>query len=276
MKRPHINKRRSLSEPEPLPVDPTPFNVLEHGARYRRQQENECLPNGMRHILFILDTSGSIRETNFNRITAALSTLVLLFCRPIKIAVMTFDHEYFVEFCFNCFENTCTGRYDAGVAIRSINYTRYDGTGTRWTHTAGAAQCVCNFMLSETCGLSLTANCIDVVFITDGRSNDPNHDVCSEIRCLHNRFGVNTFAIGIGYVNITELECIVNHDIGPGQFHLFNFLSFNEFHNKMQEMIHRLMIPASSDSDPYTCIDPEVSGGGTDEVPCTTPVYNHL
>ena len=181
---------------------------------------------------------------------------------------MTFDHEYYVEFCFDCFENTCGGRADTFNSIISINYDRNDGI--QYTHTAGAAQCVCDFMLSNTCGLVPTASCIDVVFITDGRSNDPNHDVCSEIRCLHNRFGVNTFAIGIGNAYMPELECIVDHNVGPGQFHLFNFLSFDDFHGKILEIIGKLSTPVGSGGDPYVCVDPEASGGGTESA-CPVP-----
>ena len=72
MKRPHINSRHSTAEPEPLPVDPTPFNAMQHGARYRRQ-DNTCHPNGIQHILFVLDTSGSVREHNFYKVTTALT-----------------------------------------------------------------------------------------------------------------------------------------------------------------------------------------------------------
>ena len=192
LKRPHVNRRRSTAEPEPLPINPTPFNAMQHGARYRRQQDNSCHPDGIQHILFVLDVSGSVGEYNFHRVTAALSDLVLLFCRPIKIAVMSYDHEYFIEFCFNCFENTCAGRIATASAIENINY--YHGDGTRYTHTGGAAQCVCDVILTPSCGLDPAANCVNVVFITDSQSNDPNRDVCNDIRCLHNRFGVNTFA----------------------------------------------------------------------------------
>ena len=254
MKRPHTYRRHSAAEPEPLHINPIPFNVFEHGARYRRQNTN-CHPDGTQHILFILDTSGSIGRNEFNRVTAALSTLMTLFCKPIKVAVMTFNHEYYVEFCFNCFDNTCSGRLDAGTAIRSINYRG------GWTHTGGAAKCVCDFMLTQACGVDPAANCIDVVFITDGQSNDPNRNVCDDIRCLHNRFGVNTYAIGItNNVDQDELECIVDNAVGPGQFHLFNFNSFNEFQTTLNEILVVLTTP-NPNGNAYTCIDPQTAAG---------------
>lgn len=262
MRKPRINQRRSAPEPEPLSIDPTPFNVLEHGARYRRQES--CQPDGIQNILFVLDTSGSVSETEFNRVTSVLSDLVLFFCKPIKIAVMTFDHEYFVEFCFNCFQNTCTGRLDMRNAFLAIVYGA-NRSGTRFTHTGGAAKCVCDVILTPSCGLDPASSCIDVVFITDGRSNDPNRDICTDVLCLHNRFGVNTFALGIENANMAELECITDDDnnIGGDAFHLFDFDTFDEFFEIFQELIGVLQMGGTGpNGDPYVCIDPQ-EGVGT-------------
>ncbi|CAI8040328.1 Integrin alpha-X [Geodia barretti] len=247
LKRPINRQRRSTAEPEPLPFKPTQFNMTEHGHRYRRQ--SRCGPNSTQYILFVLDTSGSVGKSEFDRATAVLSELVLFFCHPIKIAVMTFDHEYFVEFCFDCFDNTCGGRVNAGDAISSINYG-YSRSGTRWTHTAGAALCVCDFMLTEICGVPVASDCIDVVFITDGRSNDPNLNVCDEIACLHDRYGVTTYAIGIANAYQQQLECISNAD--PDFFHLFNFFDFDEFEDTFHELVDRLQ--NATTGDPYVCI----------------------
>ena len=243
---------------------------MEHGARYRRQQDSTCHPDGIQHILFVLDRSGSIGEAEFNRVTATLGNLVPLFCKPIKIAMMTFDHEYFEEFCFDRFDNTCAGRANAADAISCINYNLNDGT--RYTHTAGAIDCVCDYMLSfDNCGLPLDATCIDVIFITDGQSNDPNRDVCVEshsddMLCLHNIFQgvVNTFAIGIANANEDELQCINNN---VGESYLFNFLSFSDFEMQFRNAIGKLIGDTNADGDPYVCIDPKetASGVGTDE-----------
>ena len=206
----------------------------------------------MQHILFVLDTSGSIPEATFNMVTSVLSNLVLFFCNPIKISVMTFDHEYYVEFCFNCYDNTCAGRLAARTAMTNIDYD-FNRSGTRYTHTGGAAQCVCDFMLDLTCGLPPTANCIDVIFLTDGRSNDPNRNVCQDIRCLHNRFGVTTYAIGIANALQSELECISDAD--PGEYHLFNFDTFDQFNATFHQLVDVLLSGAVSPSgEPYVCI----------------------
>ena len=243
---------------------------MEHGARYRRQQDSTCHPDGIQHILFVLDRSGSIGETEFKKVTATLSMLVALFCKPIKIAMMTFDHEYFEEFCFDHFDNTCGGRADAALAISCINYNLNDGTGVRYTHTAGAIDCVCDHMLSfDNCSLPLDATCIDVIFITDGLSNDPNRDVCVESRsddmlCLHNNIifqgVVNTFAIGIANAHEPELQCINNN---AGESYLFNFRSFDDFEMQFQKAMSKLaMGDTNADGDPYVCIDPKETSPG--------------
>lgn len=116
-------------------------------------------------------------------------------------------------------------------------------------------------MLSPTCGVDPVANCIDVVFLTDGESNDPSRDVCSDIRCLHNRFGVNTFAIGIDDASLPELECISDAD--PGEYHLFNFLEFDDFYDLFRELVQELVTAAANPTSQYTCIDAQ-GGLGTD------------
>ena len=260
MKQLSPKRRSSTDEPEILPTDPTPFNIIEHGARYRRQAQCQLGPDGFHYLLFVLDSSGSIGITNFNRTVALLSQLTPLFCLPIKIAVMTFDHEYFAEFCFDAYDNTDLGRFQASEAVNNIQYIREgQENSTRWTHTAGAAQCVCNYMLTDACGLPVSAGCIDVVFLTDGRSNDPVLNVCDEIRCLHTRMGVNTFAIGIGDHFMEELQCIANTNLGLDDYHVFDFLSFDEFEEEFQGLLRLLRNPLSNTQ--YRCISPATDLG---------------
>ena len=172
--------------------------------------------------------------------TSLFGQLPHYFCKPIKIAVMTFDHEYFVEFCFDKFENTEAGRMKAGEAISYIPYIRKGQENeTRWTHTAGAARCACDYMLTPTCGLPPAADCIDVVFITDGQANNPSHDICTDIRCLHNRRGVNTYVIGIGNPQELQLGCMVEHNL----LDLFNFPTFMELEVKLKSLLNVLKPP---------------------------------
>ena len=225
---------------------PVDFNWEEHHMRFRRQftEPSQCQPNGTQYVLFLLDTSGSIGEVAFRRETEAISKLIRLFCKPIKVAVMTFDHEFNLEFCFNCHDNTCTSRATAAQAIRDIMYR--GGS----THTAGATKCACNLLLSETCGLDTRANCISVVYITDGYSNDPILEICKEVSCLHNRFGVSTVAIGINNFNETEIQCIVN---GSHPISKFAYTNFEEFETSINTILDRLIDPHSQGQPHREC-----------------------
>ena len=252
---PQTNKQNAKFEPDPLPVDPAPFKIEEHGSRYRRRTKDNC---DIQHILLVLDTSGSVGEDNFNRVTSVLSDLITLFCKPVKLAVMTFDHEYYMEFCFDQYDSTSQGRISAGDAVRSIPYFRphWSLDETRWTHTAGAVQCVCNYTLSPSCGLSPEAECVDVIFFTDGRANDPALDICEEIRCLHRRTGVDTFALGVGSYDLLKMECYAENDLPLDNYHLFNFETFDELYEQFQLVLERLQQPFAADSSsPYICAD---------------------
>ena len=205
----------------------------------------------------MLDTSGSIGRNNFEEITSTLARLVSHFCKPIRVGVMTFNNEYYVVFCFDSFDNTCNGRSSVGDAISQANYRG------GLTHTGGAVQCACDSMLSTTCGLPPGANCVDVVIITDGRSNGPR-PVCDRVRCLHDHYGVNTFVIGIGSVNQTELDCISNDTSDPPdptRFNLFNLNSFAEFQSTFNQMIRLLRTKDPLTNRKYQCVDPQTALG---------------
>ena len=243
-----MKRRQSDDEPEPLLVDPTPFNVYEHGSRYRRSRRDNCREQ---NILFVLDTSGSIGQSTFNRVTALLGDLVPLFCKPIRVAAMTFNRQPFSEFCFNDYDNSAYGRGQTGAAMRSIHYR--GGS----TFTAEAARYACNHMLSSTCGLPIDAGCIDVIFLTDGRANDPSLDICTEIQCLHNRIDVDTFAIGVGNYDTLRLGCYGENDLDLGEYHIFDFANFTQLEQELLIVKQKLLDTALFGGE-YNCTSPGV------------------
>ena len=245
-----------ITEFEQLPIDPKPFNLVEHKARYRR--DDHC---PLQHILFVLDTSGSIGEDDFNTVTTVLGSLVPLFCKPIKIAAMTFDHEYYVEFCFDEYDNSALGRYLAGEALWSIPYIRPGQSwGSRYTHTAGAAQCVCDYIFRDRgCGIGSTAApCVDVVFFTDGHANDPVQNVCETVQCLHDIRNVNTYTISVGNPYQLKLDCMEENNLRLDEYHLFNFKSISDLENQLNLIIHRLITNPISYECASTFSDPRV------------------
>ena len=103
-------------------LNPLPFDWSEHGPRLRSKRQTTCGDQSVQHVLFVLDTSGSIGTTQFTRMKNALSKLPGLFCKQVKFAVITFSTFVHREFCFNCFENTLFGRSGVSNAIKNITY----------------------------------------------------------------------------------------------------------------------------------------------------------
>ena len=239
---------------------PIPFDRFEHGPRFRQRRQAQC-NNRVQNVLFVLDTSGSIGPSQFNRVKIAVANLTTLFCKQVQLALITFSSTVNLEFCFDCFQNTYSGRQDAQSAIKSAPYR---GGGT---NTAGTARCICEDLIHSSCGidpgpiLTLSPACVDVVFITDGKSNDRDLDVCQEVRCLHNRYGVNTYAIGINSGNgfqptydQAELECIDHYS---DAISAFNYESFSDFEDSIRSITRRLLhaLPSS----PESCYTPDAS-----------------
>ncbi len=118
--------------------DPVPFSIREHGHRFRRNI-NKCGLDDVQHVLFVLDTSGSIGSANFKKMIDVIASLTTLFCEKIKLAVLSYDHEFYLEFCFNCF-----GPNDILEQLETIRNIPYRGGGTS---TGAAAKCVCDELL---------------------------------------------------------------------------------------------------------------------------------
>ena len=223
------DKRSQKLVPKNSGMNPRPFVWENDHIRFRRMHKNQyCAPTDVHYILFLLDTSGSIGRDTFNRMTKAIGDISHYFCKQVQVALMTFSHDIHLEFCFNCHDNDPQGRAKLNQTIQNIQYRG------GMTHTAGAARCACSHVLQSRCGLPINAGCLDVVFITDGNSNDPSLQICDEVRCLH-RHARNTFAMGIGNTNPTEINCIA--EATSNQFNIFGFRDFDEFERVLAQAI---------------------------------------
>lgn len=213
---------------------------------------NECQ---LRSMIFVMDTSGSIGPTNFQKMTNAIANFVPLLCDNMKIAIISYSRNIRVEFCFNCYnlcnnETDCfTDRYNVVSAIRGIQYR--GGS----THTGVASRCVSDYILdpSSDCGADVSSNCLDIIYVTDGRSNGPLRypQTCMEATCLRNHPDwcgkVNTYAIAIGSgVNREEINCITQND----EDSVFNVDDFAQFEQLIQTASNKLN---DTNSD-YLCV----------------------
>ena len=274
----HINIHSSNAELEPEPDNPIPFDMLKHGHRYRRGYDRECRES--QYILFVLDTSASISNDSFEMMTTAIGCLVPLFCNPIKVAVLTFARNFYMEFGFDCplFNgNTCQDRKNIAAAIAAINYRRGPAT-----YTGGVIQCVdelltnrqiANFNINE------DTRCLDVVFITDGQSNGPL-DVCHEMsdsRLLSSSLKIRVHAIGIdNNVNHSEIACLTTNE--KHGYNLF-FKDFNVFIAALNGIVDDLTkhrATNGTDVDPYICIDSDIEPVEDSNPQCIADACNEI
>ena len=271
-------------EPRSLPVNPIPFDFAKHHSRFRRQSKegSACLrEDGIRHVLFMLDTSASINETDFKNMIPSLGKLVRHFCNPIRIATLVFNHEQHLKFCFDCYDNNCAGRIEAQNAIQSIRYR------AGLTHTAAATRCACETVLTPACGFITDADeraCLDVVYITDGQSNDPVLDVCETVKCLNNmgNTDLSIYVFGLGNeVNYDELNCIgsIRNDstgyINQYVNRIFQQVSFPEFSQAIEALTNTFENPPIGiDISEYDCItsNPNVDGVSGQDCNYTSPM----
>lgn len=166
-----------------------------------------------RYILFILDSSGSIGETNFNKMKEILSKLLPLFCKENKFAVMSYGAKIERNICFSCDQGK-EHNLKFSRALKSIKY--HKGAFTR---SGDAIMCACNYMLTKGCGYENEADSItDVIFITDGHYNK-GENPCFAARCFTEKVNVVSIAIG-NSVDYDELGCIEG-DNRPAS-HIFN------------------------------------------------------
>lgn len=222
----------------------------------RRDVERKC-DNETQYILFLFDTSGSISLDDFELMKESFSDLIPLFCKPVKVAMMTFDDQFKLEFCFDCFDNDCSGRNETAKAIRAMTHRR------GYTYTAGATKCACRELLNRRCGLPSDASCIDVVYVTDGRSNDYLYDrslsVCDAVQCLRERTAINTYAIGVGNYDQAELKCIADVSSNSSVFRFNNVTDLTE--HLLQVVVLLMPTPGNNNAihRKYACVNPQNS-----------------
>ena len=225
----HVGDSGNILKDSSTPIS---FEWKTYDSYFRQRRETQCGNDDTQYVLFILDSSGSIEQDDFIKMKEAVAKLVPLFCKKIETALISFSSNIKLEYCFDCFRNTIYGRKEASEAIKQAEYLG------DYTYTAATARCVCENILDSSCGISSTPECLDVIFITDGRSNDPTLQICEEIKCLHNKAGVNTYAIGIGGYDPNELECIDNSSDKFGMFEYQTFQKFYESIENVYELIY--------------------------------------
>ena len=221
-------------------------------AIHERRRRQAC-PSGTRHVLFIVDTSGSIGRTTFNKVRDLLASISEKLCDRLRVAMMTYSDDINLEFCFNCY----TDRREIFTAIQRVQYR--GGA----THTTDATKCACQTMLTTGCGLHngrYTPN-IDIVYLTDGKHNGPcRRNLNSELQCFHRRSNINTYAIAIGNAALASVQAIENPR-DSGDSHIFNVDDFDDLQEVFRLILLILNTRNSNGQPVYTCFSHDMPCG---------------
>ena len=85
---------------------------------HERRRRQACPNTDTRQVLFVVDTSGSIGESTFNKVRDLLASISENLCDHLRVAMITYSHNINLEFCFKCH----TDRRDIFSAIRRVRY----------------------------------------------------------------------------------------------------------------------------------------------------------
>ena len=255
----HSEGKRSLEDEEQVTFIKTPelqgldaavpvelFNMEERVKTIHERRRRQACPNtDTRQVLFVVDTSGSIGGSTFNKVRDLLASISEKLCDHLRVAMMTYSDNINLEFCFKCH----TDRRDIFNAIRRV---RYRGGAT---HTTDATKCACQTMLTEGCGLPYgphTPN-IDIVYLTDGKHNGPcKSNLKNELRCFHSQPNINTYAIAIGNTTLESVEAIENPQ-SSGASNIFNVDDFDDLQEVFKLILQILNIKGPDGKPQYTC-----------------------
>ena len=198
-----------------------PFDLdkeLSHIKAHRQKRQGANKKD--KYVLYILDSSGSIGGTDFYNMTNVMAEFSLFYCSGTKIAAMSYSDTVYKNYCFNCDQTNTFTRYKA---IKSISYLGHT------TASGDAIQCACDYMLNSPCGFprvrGKNAPELDIIFITDGRSNR-GKNVCTAAKCWSSFYNINVLPIGVGnMVDYRELDCIKGNTVsGISSFCLRDYL----------------------------------------------------
>ena len=201
-------------------IIPMPFDMDEKLSQIKaHRQKRQGTNKKDKYVLYILDSSGSIKGTDFTDMTNVMAEFSLFYCSGTKIAAMSYSDIVYKNYCFNCDQTNIIKRYQAINSIRYLGQT---------TASGDAIQYACDYMLNSPCGFPRTSGQnapeVDVIFITDGKSNH-GKNVCTAAECWSSFYNINVFPIGIGNkVNYQELNCIKGNTVnGVSSFCLRDF-----------------------------------------------------
>ena len=159
--------------------------------------ENRCICSTVQDVVFVIDTSGSIRADHFQLIRnfTANVTMELINRFPSSaVGVILFNNSAHIEF-------NLTAHTNLSSLLSAINELPYNGGGT---DTAEALSLLLDTVQNGELGLR-NNSLNSAIVITDGRSSDPLA-TRSAVNDLHASKIFDVYSVGVGGADNTELQ----------------------------------------------------------------------
>ncbi|XP_051466192.1 collagen alpha-4(VI) chain-like [Apus apus] len=186
-------------------------------------QQTACRKGTLADVVFLVDTSTSIGQENFQKVKNFLSTLVLSLdvgLDVIRIGLAQYSNETYQEFLLNQYLKS-----DVLEQIENLPYRSGE------PYIGRALDVVNEVYFTEPAGSRAKSYVPQVtILITGGVSND---EVELPARKLRNR-GISLYVVGIGVQNATELQQIASK---PFAKYLYSTGSFGD----LQDLSRRLL-----------------------------------
>ncbi|MEQ2222730.1 hypothetical protein ILYODFUR_029428 [Ilyodon furcidens] len=221
--RPHSQHVHSVSDFTALQgisqnIVQTLCTTVEEVKRQLLQVSQECANASMADIVFLVDGSSSIGLANFQQVRLFLRSVVLgLDIGPdkVRVGLAQFSTEPYKEFLLKEY-------LEAPSLLNAIDKFPYRTGGTQ---TGKAIDFLISQYFTEEAGSRASQRVPQIaVVITDGDSTDNVEEPAQRLR----QQGVIVFAIGVGKVNLEELENIANQPSQRFLFTIDNFLALQK------------------------------------------------
>nr|XP_015212362.1 PREDICTED: collagen alpha-6(VI) chain-like isoform X2 [Lepisosteus oculatus] len=196
--------------------------TVEESKRQTLQVSKECRQATAADIVFLVDGSTSIGETNFNEVRNFLYTFVEgldVGLNKVRVGLAQYSDEVYQEFLLNKYSD----KQDILEQMQNLQYR------TGGTNTGKALEFLRTQYFTEEAGSRATLGIPQVVIvITDGVSADEVREPAKKLR-----ENVTVFVVGIGVAAYDELQEIANRPSDKFLFNIDNFEALNQLSSSL-------------------------------------------
>ena len=194
--------------------------------------------------MFVLDSSGSIGSTNFQKMRNFVNKVVNdLEIGPTRtqVGVIVFSSSAFISFNLSTYSSRET-------LTSAVNQITYSGGGT---NTAQALNLLINEGFAEARPKIQGVPRVAIV-VTDGKSNDPLLTVAAA-EALRREPSITTYAVGIGNANINELNAIASKRNGQNLTRYIGSFDLTELERLQEDLREQTCTGKRSSYCMYIC-----------------------